>query len=1729
MRGISIRASLRIAGIQVEDPRAREALFFLSQLRWRVDGLRALLPNLRQTLECLTTAAALEIRRPKPARLDNEKVPFGARAGAANFVEWLLVNHPISGEHTNQPSEILLDVLAVRWVHSAALRAFGDQLPTDQLHRDLDSPTEDLRKINEASIAPTAAPSASSALTRGYEDWLADVRLRAPECQIPGMLERLKTIREIGIQTPQPRPVRPPPRLDERQLCKSHWHFPRPSELSKLHKCLERELSGSAPSTRRNEAGLIALSIFACRPVQNVMRWPMCARRNKLLGIDRIGFTLVRGHITGTLYWASAWLKAEHERGSSHATVALPWGVQNWLNSVFPGIGTPKILDILPFSEEPWDLRAYNWLASELGCTRQRAELIVRDLVPRLIYDETSNAALVHFWRSDSLSQVDRSDRVALSHYLHASGKRVKKTFARACKLALGDYGSAEFNSVYVRIGSEPLNSSQIDAILQSLNKAVDLAPGPIERHNALASLALFMCLFTTGHRRSTTPFPFPWDFTLSENLVFICDKLVTGSEARFVPLTLTASWHLKKYVEHLQKIARNAALPEATREYVNTLYAFLHAEDQPPTRAIPSKFAPTHGVFFWLKESGGISEKRLTTGRLDSHIQILTGFENVTRRLRSTIANFIWEEGCSGREVQAFLGHQPELHVHGHSSTWSVLDVAERISPIIESYFVKLQAGGKTTPSICFPSGHVPSITTTASDPDTGDVAPGYEGREREAAWAMHRARTVIRQEISEYLLDAAQEGGRSQSLSESEPLDAATTITKDDVKQLRVRIQDELASDPQALRKVTSALDEQLEKLRRSKGLKVSTGSAAYRLSAPGPVEVGFSRLLRCGLVFRQIWEGNVGIPLGVRNFDRIERLAHLTISLVCFEGVLALENLEGLVLSAARGEYETYDGCITLRCNVTTKTHDCEFSVRPGPATSALILGVTSSESQHQIEWQEVTTRVIQILSKMMNLGAGSRWSVLQLCLLMRPYWLLRLPGAMYAVATGQFKGPAADSWSEAQLHGLRVPPTPMQKDAERGVRMPLKEKKALALKGLLALFRKSVGEREKGERRRLVQRAKLKRNLQSDSAKELTNWSSETQIVALLLTFIERLVTTGGPRVKALALTSMETYFRAIAEPLIQEAWEFDFEGAEPEDLRQLLDGVSKTVKSEHGHAVLKLFCAHLRDEMSLPFFSALWFSPRVPIRVRSSVLLPTQVTRAIALLHSQSTQEYHHAAQLVALGFGYGLRRLEVFGLGAHQFDPIDEGHLCVARTRIADLKTPSGRRVLAKPLSNDKTDAVSNDAVALARTSHRPRQFLFESASRDFDIAPIGPISTAAIRALRAASGLPTAVVHHLRHSFATIFGLALFAPEKGSGRLLEKLASRYVGPSYGHRIRETAQMPKGWPFGVDALANVLGHVDSGTFLNVYFHGSHLVIADRCARWQPTRIQQARLGNMLGRDRTAISRVGTKLKSTYTEAPGYAAVVQYYAERRTDDASIETPADPDVQDPLRPARWAVAFRALEYRMANGLSIEEMEEYAHGPLGFSVELAKRFVKNYAELVRDTGIDDFEPEESTLLKPRRKPREGVSRGAIEREHFVSQVQAWAELSEENSVALDNFMLAWAKRFDSSKPLVVCRNAEELAAFVELLTAVGASKEQLRIGLHGNPDDPWLRDTADEYPTAKHSPHRASRGFAHSNVTEVSITVDQMRTSLVPDGRDLHRSLIGLFAVSNMQRVW
>ena len=186
------------------------------------------------------------------------------------------------------------------------------------------------------------------------------------------------------------------------------------------------------------------------------------------------------------------------------------------------------------------------------------------------------------------------------------------------------------------------------------------------------------------------------------------------------------------------------------------------------------------------------------------------------------------------------------------------------------------------------------------------------------------------------------------------------------------------------------------------------------------------------------------------------------------------------------------------------------------------------------------------------------------------------------------------------------------------------------------------------------------------------------------------------------------------------------------------------------------------------------------------------------------------------------------------------------------------------------------------------------------------------------------------------------------------------------------------------------------------------------------------------------------------------------------------------------------------------------------------MGYSPEQIRTYSRRYEALVLETGFDDFEPDSSELIAPVASHRVGLNRGSLEREDFVSRAQYWAESTAENRAVLCALLERWCSRVDPVSPKLVCTNEEEVRVTMKCLSQLGAARSQLVLQLHGDGGKQWQKDIQSEYPAATWSSARASRGSSRVKICEISIAVHQTQGSKIPDGRDLHRALVGLYLV-------
>lgn len=138
--------ALKVAGVHGNGDDARAALSLLASLKGRIESFAGATANLARTIDFLlmgwlsSSSSTQRLRR-----FIVQRSPL-SKSGVASLAEWLLLNPsplaPTSAEHV-----VWSDILAVRWLHSSALRSFGDQIPyTREAWK---SPDEELRQLTK--------------------------------------------------------------------------------------------------------------------------------------------------------------------------------------------------------------------------------------------------------------------------------------------------------------------------------------------------------------------------------------------------------------------------------------------------------------------------------------------------------------------------------------------------------------------------------------------------------------------------------------------------------------------------------------------------------------------------------------------------------------------------------------------------------------------------------------------------------------------------------------------------------------------------------------------------------------------------------------------------------------------------------------------------------------------------------------------------------------------------------------------------------------------------------------------------------------------------------------------------------------------------------------------------------------------------------------------------------------------------------------------------------------------------------------------------------------------------------------------------------------------------------------------------------------------------------------------------------------------------------------------
>lgn len=1696
-----IELSLRIVGYLNIVPGLSSTLAMASTLRSRFIALQETFPNLETTIRHFVLTADLSLF---VAQLKlNVGESIDARPRNKNFDG--LVEIPFRELEKYPLSDLEKDLLALGWLYESLL--VSDNLPfrfpgqsecESAAKHFQDFPSKYLRLVQEGFERTD------------FQQWTDAVFRHATEAapyfrdftSFNTLSEKFSAIQPPPKSIPHCLPAKPTVvQFEHRALSKNHLNALRPSEQKALQEYIDNKLS-------HYETLVIGLGLATGRTVRDTLNLRLLGHEVRLTNpIDQyVKLKLFSGSY-GRYYRAIWVIPIDHQNSLK---LPLPEQISDLLRKIVRPDTNTRLINRLPVTHQTWETRCTAELMKTLNTGRLRATLILRDSLSRVCYDKSANPSL-GYWLAlgrQGNEQAASASQVALTYYLNPQSVRTAKTYQSACQSLFGKYGRFENlvsipnGNFGVDIETHRKSAEFMRQRIQAMAKSKDL----IGLHNAFAQYSLLLLIVATAHRKSTTPFFFPWDIFVDEQLAFISDKCIVGSEARVIPLAQVASAQAKAYFHHLEKLCQKLGDEHAiAKAHIAGLI-----ETHGNTKRLLITDEPDVGLFFYIHPHGSIHT--LSTWDL-SQLLIAAGIRLGIGDFRKALADALWGKQLSGMEIAALLGHANDLHPFGPASSWSAMQWATKIRPLIEEYLAERDWACLESP-LLHGNTRTPPPNFRMPSPIPGNYS--YEGRRKERLNAEERASLAIRAVLTDDFLEEQ-------------------NYTLDDGVLQRVleEIDEMLGADIEAKKCAKAMLALTLQKLRR-RGYAINSFLPNRYRFQPSPIKLTFGRNLAIAKPFRQRWLTRVGASIG-GDFDNLERIAQLTISLVVLDGVLDTKRLVGIIKALLeKTGIARYPDAMTIRSKIETQAHEYDWSIIASDITSALGLGLdaATSPSDSQLNIKTITKRIGVICTKLLGREFADRapWTLERLTSTFEPWWFLRQTGAMFSIACGQHNGPAAHVQSEISLMA-RSEPTPMRaptiKPIDLAPEIAIPSAYEAAWVEIRKLLSESAGKREEGTANSRAQRKNLIKSFQQGIPDDLDYWRQDQQVVDLLLTFAQSLLKSGGLRLPKLIFGSIKTYLESISKPLVRHGWDTDFSAmtiADYRDLYKAIEGDCENKRTDW-RLVLRMFHQHLRNTIGAPFLPEMEFNKsRMSKRCRGSLITLAALDMAENLLASSSalsSDQRKPARTLMYASIGYGGRQAECTGLAATDFDTFDEKHLFIQANVIRDLKNRRRGRIVHRALLRPNQYRVISSQRKIALLSPSTEKYLLGTPQRNQKITTVSPLIRAIKTAIRSASCNDAAVIHDLRHTFASRLLLAGH-PVKSGHPALARVVERLLGDASTDQefARQVTGTPAGNPFFVDDAAQVMGHSNIDTLLNVYCHIAPILLAETAfAANQDIHVDDARLATMLGKERTALVKLRSRLV-LHQEATNSGTLIRHYIGKISNNRITANDLKEKNNFGRQPTEDEDEFspvlleRLLCNRKMSGLSLADASGLAK-EWGLPEQLVENVLHRYRELVCETGFDDFEPDPSELVSPYPLRSEGVLRGRQEREATLHRIGELLKKNERFCECFTSIAQQWRNDVDGRKPMFVCRSIDSLKQVLLVLRTLGAREEQLVLQAFGSLQSPLLVELQKDYSLSTYSPNgRFSRGPKNVKVEEIGISISQSPGSIVPDGRDFHR---------------
>lgn len=1486
--------------------------------------------------------------------------------------------------------------------------------------------------------------------------------------------------------------------LTERELLKHSVVVIQDDELKKLRVEL-KEILNAYKHKYFYEALLVSVALATGRTVEGVLE----------LSLNPNDHEYITSQVGEDGRSRTAWVvEGEGER----LNLPLPEFIQFAIRSTISEKNHETLADYLPQSSQNWSLRSYKWLSDHVTGSEYYLRIKVRDTLARKIYERSANSAILTFLLTER-EQWRGSE--SLTSYIDLVCQQTVDIYKDALRYIFGNIGKFPSNTHKKNID---LQGSVIPKVSDYMRiKILESEHDFIEYHNWFARYCLTMLLFCTGHRKSKTPFYFPWDVDTESALAFICDKSVVGSEARFVPIAGMVSAQIKAYKLHLIDLANKlkASSPELSR-LINRLGLGGDISTLNDEVELCGHFA----MFFTLTKE--LRARTISTKDIEECCAEIGVFE--VRKLRSLIAQYLYLTGKSGMQIEALLGHNGENHIFGAASTWTVKKWAESIRITQYSYlsdmgWEKIDIPANVSKISGKPSEIMPLFTASNYS---------YEGRLRSKEISRLKATRAVKRNIPEDWLYGH-----------------ANLITDNDIRELKDKVIAELEYDLEAQRKINFVIKTEIDRI---KDATVTSSTVNLFRTEPGPVEITASRNLDIASKIRSWWVDDLGHFRTGSSDKAQEYLVKIGVNLVIFDAVLDIQIWDALMLEIMSNATVFLDECLLVHGRVAKANKVFEKSLIPTPVTQALIVGYTRQMMKcKETNSLEQIKKSIQIkIDKMPVASRAERRDLEALMYIFRSYWLIRLPGSIYAISIGQNSGPAADLQSELSLMGFEACTQGAIKSVEKARQSfftshnHINTSAKVASSQINALFEMAQGKFELEGAVSKVQRKRLREIIEENIPVTLSQVADQQIIVRVFIDFIKYLLIEGGQRKDILKFSTIRTYISSL-RPLISLFWDMDLYEMDTESYKKVYEEYFEINRDQVTNADgrVQLFHRFLRDTVDAPYCFLGFSQNNIPTECRSVVITKSDFDSTwdmVDQIDFESQEVKNAVRSYLSLGYSYGLRRKEAYGLEGSQILINEDAGILVKRSKYRDLKSLSSKRLVPSFFLGKKQKKHLSNQSHISNISADGNECLFKDASKRKQLLSTNRIDNYVRILLRVNTKNIDVVPYSMRHTAATrLAHFSIISPRKipFSDQVNQALASENDQTFFETFIEGF----KAWPFWMDRVAMFLGHRDVETLLDNYWHTSSIKMAEYT--WFENEvdlkhIKDEHLGNLLGLGRTTIVNMRKRLELKNSNSISNEVLIKHYVSlegevdlaRNADANSLKIAEEefPEISlNSMQEMSWIFLDKLLVWRLTKGASLADMKNQALST-GLKSEEVDLLIENYKNLVCELDFDDFEPIGSELLVKKKDINNGVVRGKAERRIGLANVQKFYETSSEFAGELEKFVEIWTTRVNFKDPWFIAKNEADITVIIKVLTKIGVSETQLEFSACHGFDFGIVKAIFSNHMQSqqvKHYDKRISRGNPNAIISELGIKINQEKDAKIGDGRDAHR-LIFLVAV-------